>query len=493
MLNAAVEESEAVLRLLTRGTADLEIEHRLLGPSGDEVNFSADKRQLLGLCRVGEMRGSSREFRMARGSLLQRRLGRDEVRGAAARAVREASSGLSLPPEVQDGLSELGSRLRAEGIVDDAVTLELLSPPGQSLLGLLGLAVGSPGTAIPLSLAGQGAQRLASYVLATELAVTPPLVVMDEVELGLEPYRQRLLIQRLSALMATGGQAFLTTHSPVVLGALDITTLHRLDPPRRRDVRVAQPAHDGTVDSCVPDTCTRQLDPALARVQLSDPEALLCRLPLVCEGATEVAVLAALLDGLAMRTGYGLSALGIQLVDGGGQPNAFKMITALRKAGFALGVFLDEEPAHTGSRRSLDSDSQIARGFFSAGSCTEMALAATLPEPHLEELLDVVGSEGPRPREGRRQQLGEALELEHPHSVSEALTHRDIATVRTAIGECAHRYSWFKPRLNAQALASWLSDGRLPAAMTDDLNKLWERICTLLAIQDKSGDATHSV
>jgi hypothetical protein len=331
-------------------------------------------------------------------------------------------------------------------------------------------------------------------VLATELAATPPLLLMDEVELGLEPYRQRLLVQRLLALMATGGQAFLTTHSPVVLGALDVTMLQRVHPStRRRNTQSTQPAQGDGAGPQGSDARTRRLDPALARVQRADPEALLCRLPVVCEGPTEVSLLAALLDGLAMQTGYGLSALGVQLVDGGGQPNVFKMIRALREADFALGVFLDEEPVHTGSRRSLDDDVQIVRGFFSAGNCTETALAATLAAGHLDELLDVAGSEGPRPGDGRRQQLGEALELEHPCSVSEALAQRDTATVRKALGECAHRHSWFKQRLNSQALANWLSDGRLPAGMTSDLNSLWERICTLLPIPEESSDAARSM
>jgi putative ATP-dependent endonuclease of the OLD family len=331
-------------------------------------------------------------------------------------------------------------------------------------------------------------------VLATELATAPPLLLMDEVELGLEPYRQRLLIQRLAALMATGGQAFLTTHSPVVIGALDVTMLHRVHPgARRRSTQSAPAVQEDGAGPHGSDARTRRLGPTLARVQRADPEALLCRLPLVCEGPTEVSLLAALLDGLAMQTGYGLSALGVQLVDGGGQPNVFKMIRALREVDFALGVFLDEEPVHTGSRRALDDDRQIARGFFAAGSCTETALAATLGTGHLDELLDVAGSDGPRPGDGRRQQLGEALELERPCSVSEALAQREEATVRSALGKCAHRHSWFKQLLNAQALASWLSDGRLPAAMTSDLSSLWERICTLLPIPEERSDAARSV
>lgn len=59
---APIEGADAVLRILVRGTPDLETEHRVIAPNDEELYLSVDKRRLLGLCRVGEMRGSSREF-----------------------------------------------------------------------------------------------------------------------------------------------------------------------------------------------------------------------------------------------------------------------------------------------------------------------------------------------------------------------------------------------------------------------------------------------
>ena len=128
-LRDAPVDAEAVLVVLVRGTPDLELEHRVRSPDGEELFFSADKRRELGLCRVGDARGSAREFRMARGSLVERTLGRDEVRGAAATAVREASKLLDIPAEVAERLEGLDGRLRGDGLAADPVRLELLSPP----------------------------------------------------------------------------------------------------------------------------------------------------------------------------------------------------------------------------------------------------------------------------------------------------------------------------------------------------------------------------
>lgn len=500
LLTAPMPDSEAVLRLMVRGTPDLEIEHRVIGPSGEERAFGADKRQLLGLCRVGEMRGSSREFRMARGSLLQRRLGHEEIRGVAARAVRAASVDLELPKEVQEGLAELGKRLRAEGIVDDVVTLELLSPPGQSLLGLLGLAVGRAGNAIPLAFAGQGAQRLASYVLATELADTPPLLLMDEVELGLEPYRQRLLMQRLVALMGNGGQAFLTTHSPIVLAEVEIDSLQRLHRPpvistpdddAERVASAEEPVSPGTPmpEPAVPNAVISRLGHALKRIQLADSEALLCRLPLVCEGRTEIELLSVVLDKLLLPNHQNLAALGVRLVDGGGQPHAFGVIAALLGADFKVGVFLDDEPDNSGRRAKLDTDAVVARGFFASGTCTEVALATKLDERWLDELLDIADPAVPRPGDGRRQQITEALEAKGALTPTELAGSHGWDAVREAVGICAHRNGWFKQRDNAKALAHWLMEGRLPDEIVDDITRLWSGLQTLLDIKDEPVDA----
>jgi putative ATP-dependent endonuclease of OLD family len=470
MVDAAVGGAEAVLRMVVRGTPDLEVEHRLLAPNDEELNFSADKRRLLGLCRVGEMRGSSREFRMARGSLLERTLGREDVRGAAARAVRAASSNLQIPEEVTERLAAVGEEFKKQGISSDQVALEVLSPPGQSLLGLLGLALGEPGEAIALAYSGQGAQRLASYVLATELAEVPPLLVMDELETGLEPYRQRLLVVRLRALLKEGGQAFITTHAPAVLAELQVDELQRVDLPS------PHLGPKGDADAPRQSAALTQLPAALAAIKEEDPEALLARIPVVCEGATEVELHRVLLEALAVAEGKSLAALGVRLVDGGGQPRLFDTIRALRAANFTPGVFVDNDPEHAGKRERLEGDPGVVCGGFGAGHCTEAALAAELPEHLLDELLEVGDESYSRLGESRRRQLAHHMHEEGDLAPSQLAATHGWAAVREALGQCAHDSKWFKTRANAPALARWLADGHLPAGMAVDLGAFWKAV-----------------
>lgn len=464
---APIEGADAVLRVLVRGTADLETEHRVLSPDGDELSLSVDKRRLLGLCRVGEMRGSSREFRMARGSLLERTLGREDVRGAAAVAVRVASEQLRLPKEVEVRLATLGADLQREGVTTDEVTLEVLSPPGQSLLGLLGLAVGERGEAISLASAGQGTQRLASFVLARELAVArqlsgTPLVVMDEVELGLEPYRRRLLVQQLRRLLGASGQAFLTTHSSTVLAELRVDELHRLD--WRAD------------DDAMRPRATR-LGSALQKAKQQDAESLLCRLPIVCEGATEQRLVRALLDVCAGAGSISLAALGVHTVDGGGQPNAFSVIDAYRDAGFELGMFLDNEQKHSGERAKRTAYPEVVAGAWSGRSCTEHALAHSLSLAQLDELLAIGDPDVDRLDERRRKQLCAAIGSKSERGAQALLTDYTEEQIRDAWGRAAHERSWFKPRAHCEALVTWLvQPGRLPAGMAADIQAFWDEL-----------------
>jgi putative ATP-dependent endonuclease of the OLD family len=483
LLDAPVNNAEPVFVLTVRGTADLEVEHRLRSPNGDELNFSSARRSLLGLCRIGETRGSSREFRMARGSLLERVLGREDVRGATARAMREASRDLGLSENIEKGLTALGTRLRTEGVTGDAARLEVLSPPGQSLLGLLGLALGEPGEAVPLSYSGQGAQRLASFVLATVLTEAPALVVMDELEVGLEPYRQRLLVGRLRKLVEkSNGQAFLTTHSPTVLAELETDELHRLYVPPAAAVRPTVPEPDVPAASQAPATPVkrprariRPLSAALARTVHDDSEVLLCRVPVVCEGQTELQLLRELLDTLILTSGTTLAALGVRLVDGGGQPHVFDVADGLREADFRIGAFLDEETEHSGRRKRLKADEGVELASFGS-RCTEEALTQHLPEARLDELIDVGRDQVPGIGHGRRQHLN--LEFEEPGELapSELAVNKGWPAVREAMGRAAANRGWFKQRDAARWLALWLADGRLPAPMQKHLVDFWDAL-----------------
>ncbi len=73
---------------------------------------------------------------------------------------------------------------------------------------------------------GAGTRRLAALAVAEANHAEKSIVVVDEVERGLEPYRQRTLMDQLRA---SGSQAFVTTHSPFALAAGEDAVLWHMD------------------------------------------------------------------------------------------------------------------------------------------------------------------------------------------------------------------------------------------------------------------------
>lgn len=130
---------------------------------------------------------------------------------------------------------------------------------------------------IPLSALGLGSARLLVAGLQREAATQTSTILIDELEHGLEPHRIIRLIGRLGAKEKEPPlQVFATTHSPTVLRELAGDQLFIL---RERE---------GT-HSCL---CVGSSSPLQGTIR-KHPEVFLARATIVCEGATEVGLLAA--------------------------------------------------------------------------------------------------------------------------------------------------------------------------------------------------------
>ena len=143
-----------------------------------------------------------------------------------------------------------------------------------------------------------------------------PITIVDEIERGLEPYRQRALIERLQ----TGGaQALVTTHSPSVIAAASHARFWYID-------------HTGRLGP-LDDTKT-------ARHRTNDPDAYLARLVIIAEGKTEVGFASALLE---KALGSPLEHHGVHVSDGGGHVSSLGLMEALADGGVAFCGFVDDE------------------------------------------------------------------------------------------------------------------------------------------------------
>jgi putative ATP-dependent endonuclease of OLD family len=464
---------EGVLCMRARGTEDLEIEHVVVDPSEGEIPLSPARRQLLGLSTMGAATTAFRELRMSRGSLLARNIERAHLRGLVTEAVQASRDSFSAPEDVRKRLVELSKALAsiAPGLGD--LALAILSPRGQNLMGMIGLFAEAGGRGVPVSNAGLGTQQLVLFTLARSLAVGSPLFVIDEIESGLEPFRQRELIARIRNAISPGGQAFMTTHSPAAIGELAIDELHRLD-------KIEPGVHSVVV-----------YPTDLTRVKEADPESLLCRLPVLVEGRTELGLLDCLVAKQAAATGTTLGALGIRLVDGGGQPKVFTSTAALQGIGLRFGTFLDSEHEWRGKRKALVDDENVAFGTYSGGRCLEDALAAELELSELDALIALPGPGDRDLSQSRYQQLNALAGEQSRKTLVELELEIGDERCRDVFAKAANKEGWFKTREGGFAVGRFLLDRHPSSKIVTDVADFWTAAAGLIATHvpaQKSGD-----
>lgn len=171
---------------------------------------------------------------------------------------------------------------------------------------------------IPFRLKGKGTKRLLSIALQLSLIENSGIILIDEIEQGLEPDRVRQLVSILKK--ESKAQIIMTTHSSNAVVELDCNDLFRMK---------------GDTLFNLPKDNTNQ---SLAR---TNPESFFAKRLLVAEGATEVGILRAVNENL-IADGSNFSALGISVVDGKGS-SMIKYCEALLKAGYDVCLFCDND------------------------------------------------------------------------------------------------------------------------------------------------------
>ncbi len=151
---------------------------------------------------------------------------------------------------------------------------------------------------LPLRLKGKGSRRLLSIAVQLSIVDKSSIVLIDEIEHGLEPDRVQHLVSTL--VKNKTSQIIFTTHSSNVLTELSCENLYILRSENEQNILINIPAEmQGTVRS--------------------NPEAFFAKKIIVCEGATEIGFFRAI-NEYRIKKGNAPSAyLGIRYADGGGK------------------------------------------------------------------------------------------------------------------------------------------------------------------------------
>lgn len=449
LINEPDEGSESCLIVQLRVTETLEPTWTVVRPNGEELDsISAAARERFGLFRVDER--IETHMRWGRGSALAKltanRSGAEAAVTSAHRAARDAVFALVDGP-LYDAAAEVAIAASDIGGAAFSHLRPGLDPTGGSSTQALVLH----DEEIPLIGHGLGTRRLVSLAIQEKAFTTGELVLIDEVEYGLEPHRLHHLLRHLKKRVnADKGQVIVTTHSP-----LAVEVLHAAD------ISIVRSSGDGlTTVQAVPG----ELDEFQGTLR-QGPSAVLGSRVVVCEGKTEMGVTRRFLQHWdAHRVTQGKAphaALGVCQTNGHGSTDAPRRAEVLSKLGYPVLLVIDNDDraSDQGVAVAATAGAEIVR--WDRDRALEDEVAAALSPAGLSELVglaaEIKGEQSILTAVGDRLPGKPRLAGLDPSTWVDA--SRTIEEVQAAIAAAAKSKSgaWFKLEETGEQLGELLT------------------------------------
>jgi hypothetical protein len=432
-------EDEQVLTIRLSLDSALEPQWAVVKDSNpDPKAISWRDREIIGVALLGD--DVDRNLTWSRGSALARLTDADssaQVIAVANRKAREAVSEMQLK-EWQQVADQAKTMARDYGAPVNDLQPGLDARAirfGQSVLSL-------HDGPVPLQSFGLGSKRLAALAVQEAGIGRSSIVLIDEVEHGLEPHRIRRLVKKLCNDRNVG-QVIMTSHSPTLVVALAVQHL--------RFTRYA----NGQLDVLA---CDDNGQAALQPVIRSCPMAVFARAVVVCEGKTEEALCDALNSvWAASHEGEGFELRGIVAVNGGGN-SAPEAARQLAKLGDKTVLFADSDRAINPTAQQLTAVGAVVL-LWDGNMATEQRIAADVPLAMLQDIVNAACE-----IKGERSCVDSCkTELAKLGGDGTAIAHMDLRqwqasgidepTLRTLIGNAAHISEWFKNLNDGRRLA----------------------------------------
>lgn len=258
------------------------------------------------------------------------------------------------------------------------------------------------------------------------------LLLVDEVEYGLEPHRIRHLLKYLQQAINNdpnkAGQVIMTSHSSTSIVELSAENLY-------------------IVRSANGETTARNVSPDLQNIVRKVPEAFLGLRALVCEGKTELGILRVFEDyWINKKNKEPLAHNGVVLILGGGDDSP-KTALELRKLGYST-CFLTDGDKLNALKPSIEELIAIGVSVFhwSEPNAVEEVLANELSWASLKKMVELGAEE--KGEQSVCDTIGSKFgKTIMPSSINlEDWLKNGIQqdAIRKAIGEVAKAKGWFK-------------------------------------------------
>ena len=420
--------AETVLTIQLAVASDLEPTWSLFSERAsalDETRFLHwGHRALLAPTRIGV--GSSYNLAWRHGSVLNRLSEvQPDASAALLAAVRSARAavGAESANELGPTMALVADTARELGIPIGRIPKAMLDPDSVSFGG--GMIALHSESGIPLGHLGSGSVRLLIAGLQRRAAAASTMVLIDELEHGLEPHRIIRLLDSLGAKEAKPPlQVIMTTHSPVAVRELAASQLFVL--------RAGSSRHE-----CLAITPG---DVSQGTIRLY-PEAFLASTVIVCEGASEVGFLRGI-DRFRARDGrQSIAALGVALVDARGADNVFGRALSFQELAYRTAAVRDDDTRPTPDLEERFKDNGGFVFAWRSGRTLEDELFLSLSGDGVRALLNrAVELHG-------EDQISATISSTSAgnHTVSSCLAESS-QDVRALLGKCARtrHTAWFK-------------------------------------------------
>lgn len=420
-----------------------------------EVRISGKNRGSLGVFLVDEAAAS--HLRWARGSALNHLSDADEVAAMLTHARRKAREAVFDSPaeSLQQGAMRAGEAARQLGGSAFGNPRPGLDPTGGGRGPGLVLHDGH----VPATQLGSGSQRLASLAFQLGAVGEQSLVLVDELELGLEPHRLLHLLRKLRQRADAGrGQVIFTTHSPLIIEAVAVDELHISRCDGGAMSVTAVPGQLDEFKSGEPQATAR-----------GGPSAMLANRIVVCEGKTELGMCRRLTRLWEDIYDVPLALVGTAFRFGAGSEAPVKA-RCLAELGYDTALLVDNDL--TGANKtSFDADLSAAQDAgvtvlqWAPGFAVEDQIVAALPLTGVQQVVDTALEVS-----DKSDPLASVVDTVKANLPSDAaISGSDVSEwmiqtgvglpeLKSAIGRAAHKAAWFKNEDRGEALGNVVVD-----------------------------------
>lgn len=290
--------------------------------------------------------------------------------------------------------------------------------------------------AIPFRLKGKGSKRLASLAIQSALVSNGGIMLIDEVEQGLEPDRAKQLVRSLKQNQA--GQIFLTTHSREVITELE-----------SQDLTLVIRDKDNS------DVKVRRLSRAKEKLQAAVracSEAFFAQKVIVCEGKTEIGICRAL-DKYRKTKGLPLMSFADCAYVLGEGSSLVSHTKEINEAEFKTALFCDSDNESTNNEKSNLRTANIDVFDCEDSKNIEGQVFNDLPWDGVRQLIDYVLTTH---KKGNLDDLKTAVKSKYPDDkeFADNALEEDSSEIRIALAAASTTKDkeWFKRLDHGEAM-----------------------------------------